>query len=380
VEGGCANSGPCSTSCCVVAMKVVGGPSSLLCQQPAVQHKTRSKEKLRKDLTVKPIRLLQEVPSLKKTIKFKIRPENVQALQTQVAGHGLDSKQGRDWGMLLHEEGFVLKPVQAPPKGHREVEFYQHISTSVNQIDARLYSLMPKFYGTERVKGQSLCHEQYIILENLTQGMVEPCVMDIKMGARTYGPDASEAKIKQEDSTYAGTKKPLGFSVLGIISRSDESGSLQRWTKSFGKNLATDCVGQILDNFLVDFKVCDRTSFRAKQAKQVAASFLKQLNVFLELFVEQKRYNLFASSLLFIYDGQCLQDRSNEAQQQVDSRVRLKLIDFAHVYPALDHQPDTNFLFGLKNLIEIFQVYLNAGQETAEEPATIKPVFSTSTT
>ena len=44
------------------------------------------------------------------------------------------------------------------------------------------------------------------MLENLTQGLVAPCVMDVKIGARTYGPDATEAKMKQEDAKYLGTK------------------------------------------------------------------------------------------------------------------------------------------------------------------------------
>ena len=46
----------------------------------------------------------------------------------------------------------------------------------------------------------------YLVLENLTQGLGAPCVMDVKIGARTYGPDASEAKMKQEDAKYQGTK------------------------------------------------------------------------------------------------------------------------------------------------------------------------------
>ena len=44
------------------------------------------------------------------------------------------------------------------------------------------------------------------MLENLTQGLEAPCVMDVKIGARTYGPDATEAKMKQEDAKYLGTK------------------------------------------------------------------------------------------------------------------------------------------------------------------------------
>ena len=51
----------------------------------------------------------------------------------------------------------------------------------------------------------------YLVLEDLTQGMRRPCVMDIKIGAQTYGPDASPAKQRQEDSKYLGTKKPLGI-------------------------------------------------------------------------------------------------------------------------------------------------------------------------
>ena len=49
----------------------------------------------------------------------------------------------------------------------------------------------------------------YLVLENLTQGLGAPCVMDVKIGARTYGPDASEAKKSQEDAKYQGTKVSL---------------------------------------------------------------------------------------------------------------------------------------------------------------------------
>ena len=36
-------------------------------------------------------------------------------------------------GLLVHESGFVLKPVQAPPKGTREVAFYQVAAFWYNQ-------------------------------------------------------------------------------------------------------------------------------------------------------------------------------------------------------------------------------------------------------
>ena len=100
------------------------------------------------------------------------------------------------------------------------MDFYHHISTSPNPVDREFYSYMPKFYGTEAMRDDTLDQSQFLILENITQGMTAPCVMDIKIGARTYGPDATELKIRQEDSKYLGTKKTLGFSVLGIITYS----------------------------------------------------------------------------------------------------------------------------------------------------------------
>ena len=47
--------------------------------------------------------------------------------------------------------------------------------------------------------------------ENLTQDLCCPCVMDVKVGARTYGPDASQAKKSQEDAKYQGTKVMADF-------------------------------------------------------------------------------------------------------------------------------------------------------------------------
>ena len=44
------------------------------------------------------------------------------------------------------------------------------------------------------------------MLENLTRDLGAPCVMDIKIGARTYGPDATDANKKKKDAKYQGTK------------------------------------------------------------------------------------------------------------------------------------------------------------------------------
>ena len=64
----------------------------------------------------------------------------------------------------MHESGFVLKPVQAPPKGAREVAFYQTISTSSEETDVMFKDLTAKFFGTESVKMSNGEHCEYLVL------------------------------------------------------------------------------------------------------------------------------------------------------------------------------------------------------------------------
>lgn len=316
-----------------------------------------------KELIVKPIRFLQEAPhpSLRKTIKFEIKLDKVKPLETQVAGHGskgqghigngeIDETENH-CGMLLHEEGFVLKPVQGPPKGKREIEFYQHISSSPHPVDLQFYNLVPKFYGTERLQDDSLSHKQYLILEDLTKGMSAPCVMDIKIGARTYGPDASQAKRTQEDSKYLGTKKPLGFSVLGIINRSEKVEGFHKLDKNFGLNLPTESVSDILNIFL-------NPGESPLNSKRVAAKFSQLLDRVADFFNAQSMYHVYASSLLFVYDFRCLQEMDLE-ETLLEKCVRVKMIDFAHVFPG-DGQPDSNFILGLQNVQRLFHEFRNA--------------------
>jgi len=295
-----------------------------------------------KNLTVKPIRLYLEKP--KHTLKLTstgINLADVRPLETQIAGHGSCNDGQR--GLLMHESGLVLKPVQAPPKGTREVAFYKKISSSSLSVDVHLKQFTAKFLGIEELQLANGEGGDYLILENLTAGFLKPCVMDIKIGAVTCGPDASEAKKTKEAQSYVGTKLPLGFSVLGIISYS-KSG-FKRLTKTFGKSLNKDRIHEVLDNFLgvnMDF------------SKVLARCFLEKLEEFIAFFSNQTSYHIYASSLLFVYDYESL-DTEN---YNLRNPVRLKLIDFAHVFPG-NGEVDNNFLFGLNNLANLFRVFIH---------------------
>merc|ERR550517_1995828 len=282
--------------------------------------------------------------SLKEGFNIEVRSSHaVSPLQTQIAGHGSENDGQR--GLLVHESGFVLKPVQPPPKGTREVAFYQSINSSGDEVDQRLVQLTARFYGTQAVKVQNgvVGLSDYLVLENLTQGLGAPCVMDVKIGARTYGPDASEAKKSQEDAKYQGTKVPFGFSVLGIISHNKEG--VKRLNKAFGRSLCSENIHEVLNNFI---------RLDTEQSILVAKIFLQKLEEFVQFFGSQRRYHLYASSLLFVYDFDSLQAGNLE---EFKGSVRLKLIDFAHVFPA-NGASDGNFIFGLQNLSELFRKFI----------------------
>lgn len=326
--------------------------SSQECPVQGAEQKTERKQEenilKEKHLTVKPYRILQETPkhSLKKTLKIVIKSETVTPLDTQIAGHGSENDGSR--GMLMHKDGFVLKPVQPPPKGLREIGFYQTISSSDDTVDTTFRKFTAKYFGTEMIGAANT--DEYLVLDNLTQGLSKPCVMDIKIGAKTYGPDASEAKQRSEEGKYSGTKLPLGFSVLGIIVHS--GGNVHRWTKNYGRKLAASDVDEVLENYLNTGQMQKK---REKSAKMIATRFLQQLEEILTLFRTQTKFHIFASSLLFVYDSSLMETEVTESLLM--SGVRVRLIDFAHTFPGEGHI-DQNYIFGLENLAKLFRAFI----------------------
>lgn len=57
--------------------------------------------------------------------------------------------------------------------------------------------------------------ELYLKLEDVTKRFVRPCIMDVKMGKRSYDPFASLEKREEQISKYP-LMEEIGFLLLGM--------------------------------------------------------------------------------------------------------------------------------------------------------------------
>ncbi|XP_048761323.1 inositol polyphosphate multikinase-like isoform X2 [Ostrea edulis] len=306
-------------------------------------------------------------------------PPGTKPLDNQVAGHqNADGK----IGCLQHDDGTILKPVQYPPKGQREVDFYQEVFGDQGSDDKavlQLRDLVPKFHGILHSPKES--DVRFMKLENLLEDMRHPCVLDIKMGRKTYDPYASQEKIAMETAKFPPAKK-IGYQMSGMQTYSPGTGKIQKFDKYFCKDLDEESI--VFQGFGKFF------SLDGVMQKEVIKDVIERLEEILKWFNKQRTYNFFASSILIVFDGDvsisssktsssssdlkvaddcCNGDTDSiiendyseliskdsedskkfSPSESVHPKVQVRMIDFAHVYRIPDE--DDNYIFGLKHLI-----------------------------
>lgn len=139
-------------------------------------------------------------------------------------------------------DGSVMKAAVKPLCGIREIQFYEQLQQ--NAIDPNmsiLRELVPDYRGTVKMpfRGKII---DFIKLADITHDMHEPCVMDIKIGKRTWDPFASPEKILAEEQKYQACKQNLGFCIPGFQVYDIKSGRIKRFGKDYGKKLNPDSV------------------------------------------------------------------------------------------------------------------------------------------
>ncbi|ESO84251.1 hypothetical protein LOTGIDRAFT_184350 [Lottia gigantea] len=252
---------------------------------------------------------------------------NSEPLRTQVAGrHGDKTNEVLDIG-----DGYILKPAQSRERGTREINFYQTVFNIENETEdlLTLRSFIPVFYD-------SLIKDDvtYMKLENITWKMKQACVMDIKIGAITWDPDAPADKIERERKKFPPSQE-IGFRLAGFMIFNEETNSTEHYAQSYCLHFTKE---SLLHQGFGKF-------FHPVTAKQdVIKITLSKLYSIEKWFLNQKRFQFISSSILLVYDNHI--DSETESSRKCDVRM----IDFTHVHPT--DSTDTNYVHGLQMLIK----------------------------
>ncbi|XP_009598459.1 inositol polyphosphate multikinase alpha [Nicotiana tabacum] len=279
----------------------------------------------------------------------------------QVAGH--EAVNGK-LGPLVDESGRFYKPLQGDERGSNEVAFYISLSTN-SGIPEHIQRFFPTFYGTQLIEasdGSGL--KPHLVLEDLARGQVNPSIMDVKIGSRTWAPEASQKYIEKcLKKDRESSSLPLGFRISGLqIFRSKGLGFWKPGKKAAQK-LSTEEVKLVLRRFVSSNTLNDLDlepdCALASTVYGGSTGILSQLLELKAWFEDQTTYHFYSCSILVVFEKELALEGSNPGAQ-------IKLIDFAHVYEGrgvIDH----NFLGGLCSLIKFISEILTAPNECKTE-------------
>ncbi|XP_060589469.1 inositol polyphosphate multikinase-like isoform X1 [Ruditapes philippinarum] len=224
-------------------------------------------------------------------------PKGASVPRNQVAGH---KHEGRSkLGLLEHEDGTILKALQKPPRGTRELDFYRKIfdEDCADKDILQLQQLLPQFYGSFQF--DEYPDVTYLKLENLVRKFKKPCVVDIKMGKKTYDPEAGPAKIAKEMTKFPHVEK-FGFQFTGMQTYDPVEQRIKFYDKFFCRKLG--------ENELLTKGLGTYFSIKHGLRKDAIKVLIEKLKEIEKWFETQRRFSFYASSLLMIYEGDTQQN------------------------------------------------------------------------
>ena len=228
----------------------------------------------------------------------------------------------------------MLKPLSGKLKGLVECSFYHHIQQQ--QRDNPLRRFLPTYHGvallapattpaTLNSAATSSDGRPYLVLSDMTASYSRPCVLDVKLGTRTFDESASARKQAEELSKYP-LQAALGFRIAGW-KRWTGTGGGDGWEvrdKLWGRSVQPHQMAAALKQFVG--VASSSNAADAAWRRRVVLELLRQLRQLQRVFEQQTDYRLYASSLLLMYEGDEL------AVSATDSSPRVCMVDFGHVF------------------------------------------------
>ncbi|KAL4383555.1 hypothetical protein GQ457_15G007230 [Hibiscus cannabinus] len=284
----------------------------------------------------------------------------LKAPKHQVAGHlASDGK----LGPLVDDLGRFYKPLQGEGRGSKELAFYETFSSDTRVPD-HIRKFFPVFYGSQLLEasnGSGLC--LHLVLQDIVSGRINPSIIDVKIGSRTWYPEASDDYIKKcLEKDARTTTVSLGFRIAGLqLYEGKESGFWKPGRKEV-QSFTVDNVRSVMRRFVSSDSSIGNENPDCSFAPTIyggPAGILEQLLELKAWFEDQTTYHFHSCSLLILFDKESVLKGSTPVAE-------VKLIDFAHVLEGkgvIDH----NFLGGLCSLIKFVSDVLSESKASSIE-------------